>query len=32
MGSNHILRPSEGETVTRAAPRRAPLRRWSGVR
>src|ERR1700722_17026526 len=28
MGSNHILRPSEGETVTRAAPRRAPLRRW----
>ena len=28
MGSNHTLRPSEGETVTRAAPRRAPLRRW----
>src|ERR1700722_20619038 len=28
MGSNHTLRPSEGETVTRAAPCRAPLRRW----
>src|SRR5580693_9093851 len=28
MGSNRILRPSEGETVTRAASRRAPLRRW----
>ena len=23
MGSDHILRPSEGETVTRAAPGRA---------
>ena len=28
MGSNHTLRPSEGGTVTRAAPCRAPLRRW----
>jgi hypothetical protein len=28
MGSNRILRPSEGETVTRASPCRAPLRRW----
>jgi Protein of unknown function (DUF2924) len=28
MGSNRILHPSEGETETRAAPRRAPLRRW----
>ena len=28
MDSNGILRPSEGETVTRAAPRSAPLRRW----
>jgi hypothetical protein len=28
MRSNRVLRPREGETVTRAAPRRAPLRRW----
>src|SRR5580704_14588930 len=28
MGFNHTLRPSEGGTVTRAAPCRAPLRRW----
>src|SRR5258708_17159560 len=28
MSSNHTLRPSEGGTVTRAAPCRAPLRRW----
>jgi hypothetical protein len=28
MGSNHTLRPSQGGTVTRAAPCRAPLRRW----
>src|ERR1700722_4995941 len=31
MGSNHILRPSEGGTVTRAAPCRAPSEDVSGV-
>jgi hypothetical protein len=30
MGSNWILHPSEGETVTRAASRGASLRRWEG--
>ena len=31
MGSNHTLRPSEGGTVTRAAPCRAPSEDVSGV-